>query len=193
MGSLFMLEFLTTAKYFGGFTFVGCFNMNIAHLKVMYDHYKKTGENLLDDYCEILYITWKLSEIDDIPFMTDKEARKILHTINRNILRELFCRDTLLKVKVYAHTGATNHGRHLLNATNIERIKACSFTSKQHIKDWVFKKYGKRCLACGSNKNIALDHVIPVVKKGKNVKENLQPLCKPCNSRKNDKIIDYRV
>ena len=187
-----MLEFLTTAKYFGGFTFVGHFTMDINHFKIMYEHYKKTGENLLDSYCEIIHLDWEVDEEDSYPLITDTTARKFLEIINKNIIRKLFSRENLLRIKVYIHTGATNYRNKLLNDENIERQKACSFTSRQDIKDWVFEKHGKICLACGTNKNISLDHVIPIIKKGENIKENLQPLCKPCNSRKHDKIIDYR-
>lgn len=187
-----MLEFLTATKYFGGFTFVGHFTMNINHLKIMYEHYKKTGENLLDNYCEIVHMGWEADEEYSHPFISTDNARIFLKIINKSIIKELFCRETLLKVKVYVHTGAVNYRNKLLNVANVERQRACSFTSRQHIRDWVFEKYGKLCLACGTNKNIALDHVIPIIKEGKNVKENLQPLCKPCNSRKHDKIIDYR-
>ena len=60
--------------------------------------------------------------------------------------------------------------------------------------DWesVLKKYGKRCLCCGSDKDIAIDHVIPISKGGTNTADNIQPLCRSCNSSKRDKTIDYR-
>lgn len=60
------------------------------------------------------------------------------------------------------------------------------------VRNYIFKKHGKSCLNCGSNYKIAMDHIIPVSKGGKNNTDNLQPLCKNCNSSKGIKIIDYR-
>lgn len=49
------------------------------------------------------------------------------------------------------------------------------------------------CLCCGRNDvKLTLDHVIPLSKGGRNVIENVQPLCGSCNSSKGAKIIDYR-
>ena len=53
--------------------------------------------------------------------------------------------------------------------------------------------YGNKCLCCGrSDVALTVDHVVPVSKGGTSNIENLQPLCLSCNSKKQDKIIDYR-
>lgn len=51
--------------------------------------------------------------------------------------------------------------------------------------------FGHQCLVCGSS-NITVDHVVPLDKQGSNSIDNLQPLCKPCNSSKGTKTTDYR-
>ncbi len=53
-------------------------------------------------------------------------------------------------------------------------------------------QYGNRCLACGSDGPLTIDHVVPVSKGGANTAANVQPLCGPCNSAKATKTIDYR-
>lgn len=52
---------------------------------------------------------------------------------------------------------------------------------------------GTSCLACGAASNIAIDHVIPLAKRGGNGPLNLQPLCVSCNSSKHTKRTDYRT
>lgn len=47
------------------------------------------------------------------------------------------------------------------------------------------------CECCGSDENLTRDHIIPKVKKGDNLINNLGVLCKPCNSLKGSKIISY--
>lgn len=59
------------------------------------------------------------------------------------------------------------------------------------------EKYGSRCLACGKHESelshpLQLDHIVPVIFGGSHSFENRQPICKPCNSRKRTKVIDYR-
>jgi len=64
------------------------------------------------------------------------------------------------------------------------------FTSKEWID--LCNKYDNKCLCCNERKKLTPDHVIPLVLGGKNSIDNIQPLCGPCNSRKNKNIKDYR-
>lgn len=49
------------------------------------------------------------------------------------------------------------------------------------------------CLCCGADdKPLTVDHVVPVSRGGSNNIENIQPLCRSCNSSKGVKEIDYR-
>lgn len=52
--------------------------------------------------------------------------------------------------------------------------------------------FGNVCLCCNAAAPLTMDHVIPVVKDGTNGIENMQPLCRSCNSKKGVQIIDYR-
>ena len=56
----------------------------------------------------------------------------------------------------------------------------------------VLDDYGRCCLKCGSKDDITADHVLPISKGGSNMIDNIQPLCRVCNSVKFDKHIDYR-
>lgn len=48
------------------------------------------------------------------------------------------------------------------------------------------------CLCCGSNAPLTVDHVTPLSKGGSNTADNLQCLCRSCNSRKGTDNTDYR-
>lgn len=55
------------------------------------------------------------------------------------------------------------------------------------------ERYGNVCLCCKrSDVELTIDHVVPLSKGGSNTIDNVQPLCRTCNSRKNNKTIDYR-
>jgi 5-methylcytosine-specific restriction endonuclease McrA len=61
-------------------------------------------------------------------------------------------------------------------------------------KEWVdvCNKYKNRCLCCNKRKPLTADHVIPLSRGGTNGIDNIQPLCRSCNSRKGTKTMDYR-
>ena len=62
----------------------------------------------------------------------------------------------------------------------------------EHIK----ALYNWTCPACWKKEpeiKLTEDHIVPLTKKGSNNIENIQPLCRSCNSRKHDKIIRYNA
>lgn len=48
----------------------------------------------------------------------------------------------------------------------------------------VFERDGFKCKACGTPENLTIDHIEPERHGGTSVIENLQTLCKSCNSKK---------
>ena len=63
-------------------------------------------------------------------------------------------------------------------------------------KEWLElkKKYNYTCPACGKSEpeiKLTKDHIIPLLKEGKNNIENIQPLCMPCNRNKHTQTIKY--
>lgn len=48
----------------------------------------------------------------------------------------------------------------------------------------VFERDGYFCKSCETPYNLTIDHIMPIARGGTNDLENLQPLCKSCNSRK---------
>jgi len=56
----------------------------------------------------------------------------------------------------------------------------------------VYSRDGYRCLKCGADKGLTLDHVKPRSKGGSNHFSNLQTLCFSCNTKKGSNEVDYR-
>lgn len=57
------------------------------------------------------------------------------------------------------------------------------------IKLDVLNNQCQMCKVYLSDRLVECDHIIPITKGGTNHIDNLQPLCKPCNSSKGNKII----
>lgn len=51
----------------------------------------------------------------------------------------------------------------------------------------IYERDGFKCIQCGVQKNLTLDHIKPESKGGKTSFENLQTMCKSCNSSKGTK------
>lgn len=56
----------------------------------------------------------------------------------------------------------------------------------------VYERDGWRCLKCGRNKELTLDHITPKSHGGGNEIDNLQTLCYDCNQAKGATRKDYR-
>lgn len=65
------------------------------------------------------------------------------------------------------------------------------------VGEWEILKaqYGFTCLSCGKSEpkiKLTVDHIVPLSKGGSNFIENIQPLCRECNSSKHTQIINYK-
>jgi hypothetical protein len=56
-----------------------------------------------------------------------------------------------------------------------------------NLRAQVYARDGLRCVTCGTDERLTIDHIVAVVNGGTNDPENLQTMCKPCNSRKGDR------
>ena len=52
------------------------------------------------------------------------------------------------------------------------------------------KEYDYKCAVCGQEKPLTKDHIVPLSEGGTDYIDNIQPLCRSCNSKKWKKIID---
>ncbi|MDQ0793584.1 HNH endonuclease [Streptomyces sp. B1I3] len=53
-------------------------------------------------------------------------------------------------------------------------------------KEVVFGFYGERCMKCGSEEELTIDHITPIAKGGEHGIWNMQVLCHGCNNKKRE-------
>jgi 5-methylcytosine-specific restriction endonuclease McrA len=84
-----------------------------------------------------------------------------------------------------------NYDKYLQSKRDDQRRRKYALKSgKIDVADWqaMLEQFNYSCAYCGSSEDITQDHIIPLSKGGANVIENIQPLCRTCNSRKRDKL-----
>lgn len=64
-------------------------------------------------------------------------------------------------------------------------------TIPEHLRNAIFTRDGNKCLKCGSQTNLTLDHIIPFSQGGKTEESNLQTLCRSCNTNKRTLVVNY--
>lgn len=185
-----MENFLRSSKTFNAIVFNGNYDMPLNVFSTIYNHYLSTGENLLDVYSKLIYLEWEKDNFDY--FLTYDECNVYSDYLSMARKLKLFDSDTISDLKFLLKRCRNNYAKHLERISNKPRRDGCIFTAKKSVQDMIYGIYGKKCLACGSVWSITLDHVIPINAGGKNTIDNLQPLCKSCNSKKGTKTIDYR-
>lgn len=91
------------------------------------------------------------------------------------------------------------HKRYCKNNPDvISHLKARRYAKEKNaegshtLTEWTDLKdsYGNVCAFCGSNEKLTKDHIIPLSKGGSDYIENIQPLCKSCNSKKHNHIYE---
>jgi hypothetical protein len=89
-------------------------------------------------------------------------------------------------------------GGHLndLHLAKMYKARRRGATGKHTLVEWETLKaqYNWTCPCCREKEpDIVLteDHIIPLIKGGSDNIENIQPLCRSCNSKKHDKTIKY--
>lgn len=89
------------------------------------------------------------------------------------------------------------HPEKSVEASNRRRAQKLASGGSHTEEEWQSLKtfYNFKCLRCEKQEpeiKLTRDHVIPLTKGGSDSIDNVQPLCARCNSKKNNKHIDYR-
>ena len=88
------------------------------------------------------------------------------------------------------------HKRQIL-FKNLQRWNKLRGAVGEHcLEEWISlkKRFNFTCPACGliePKVKLTEDHIVPISKGGNNFIDNIQPLCRSCNSKKYTKILTY--
>lgn len=187
-----MRDFIKESATFNGFTFNGHYTMNNDDFFAMLNYYNETKINLLDDYSRAIYLKWDYENITETCYMTKECIDRYEQSLSKLRHSRIFNTDWLSDRRWELSKFKEKYHSHQIKLQNQPRVDACKYTARADVKKAIYNKFGKVCLCCGTTENISLDHIKPIHKGGLNELDNLQPLCKSCNSRKGIQIIDYR-
>ena len=71
--------------------------------------------------------------------------------------------------------------------SNLEKARKEWDDLRSKLSPKVFARDGAICADCGVDEYLSIDHIIPLSRGGAGDLENLQVLCRSCNSRKGDR------
>ena len=82
------------------------------------------------------------------------------------------------------------------NPENISHLKARRYARERNaegnhtLQEWnsLKEKFNYKCANCRKEKPLTKDHIKPLSKGGTDYIENIQPLCRNCNSKKHNKF-----
>ena len=128
--------------------------------------------------------TEKLKERHDEWYKKNREYRLSQKKQYRSEHREELNEKVKDWYKKNPHKYSEYSGRRRARLTAADRRKISS-------KDWdsVLFHYRNCCAYCGSNKDLTMDHVVPLYRGGRHSIGNLVPACMSCNISKGTKLI----
>ena len=141
----------------------------------------------LEDYEQEIYIKWTIGDFND-PYKQQYLNKTQIEFLERHLMHKTYwaCKDE--DVSLYnAEINRAKRYYEWFESSERIRQKACTYTANKKVRKQVFDRDGKVCKKCGAIKNLSLDHIKPVSKGGENSLDNLQVLCKSCNSKKGAK------
>lgn len=101
----------------------------------------------------------------------------------------------LESMRIIAKRWRDRHPERKLESNRKRRMLKNNIPGFHTEQEWISlcNRYGNVCLCCKEHKKLTHDHIIPITQKGctDNI-DNIQPLCRACNTKKLNKTIDYR-
>lgn len=122
-----------------------------------------------------------IADAENAKAQISSEISSLLNQLERKTCSLNFISSSLVDIK-------NAYGNFLWGTYHERRKRANYAISKADLRLMVFTRDQNKCCSCGSSKRLSIDHIKPVLEGGGDDPENLQTLCRSCNSRKGAKI-----
>ncbi len=95
--------------------------------------------------------------------------------------------------QVYHRNYCKNHPDNISHLKSRRYAREKNAKGSHTLKEWdeLKEKFNNKCACCGQQKKLTKDHIKPLSKGGSDFIENIQPLCRSCNSKKHNKFNIY--
>lgn len=121
-------------------------------------------------------------------------SKEHFHKSNRSTLGiKSDCKNCHSKISIASRNTETTRASKQ-RAEAARRARKAGTNGRVTATDWLqlLEILGTTCLKCQSQTPLTQDHIVPLAKGGIHHPTNLQPLCRPCNERKQASTADYR-
>jgi hypothetical protein len=163
-----------------------CYELSKDVAKSAIEYYIETWQNALKEYDSIIYLWWyRDSDYPYNPFDYNT-LYKCLEWNSYWDINSIYNINEIEKFKFYASRQKLDDEHR--ETYNFKRQEANTFIQNKKNRNIIFEKHWKECNYCWDIKNLSIDHIKPVSKWWDNQFNNLQVLCRSCNSSKSNKI-----
>jgi len=191
-------NFIKSTSGFCGITMNGFYTLN---LDLFFRFYKYWRDNGMEEECHLLNAYHDLQMI----LWNDKDSNTIydLNTFN-NYMISLGRFGSTLKCCMYFPELVAdiekailickkfNHNYNKINSYNKKLSQKRSKFNRvitKELRKQIYERDDNKCKHCNTEKDLTIDHIIPLSKGGENSMDNYQTLCRSCNSKKHNKIL----
>jgi 5-methylcytosine-specific restriction endonuclease McrA len=101
----------------------------------------------------------------------------------------------LTRNKAWASANPDKIRKLSLAGTNRRKVRQLNCKGSHTYEEWqdMIAKCEYKCVSCGKKKKLSKDHIVPLIRGGTDYIDNIQPLCRECNSAKRDRVINFML